>query len=175
MANRSEAGIDCGRERRLMDSPLILFAFLSLFHILGGGVLGVAMRGLRMRPAGTRGCGINVGLTIWALGFGCAPLFMGLQAPWLLPFQLLELAVVFGVTFFFWDRIRELFGKPEMLKIAFGGVFFIAGCAAGGMLLKAGEIPMAAVFGLVFAGVGLAFILPGMRNMLKPPAGPEQG
>jgi len=143
MANRSEAGIDCGRERRLMDSPLILFAFLSLFHILGGGVLGVAMRGL--------------------------------QAPWLLPFQLLELAVVFGVTFFFWDRIRELFGKPELIKIVFGGVFFVTGCAAGGMLLKAGEIPMAAVFGLVFGGVGLAFILPGMRNMVKPPAGPKQG
>jgi hypothetical protein len=123
MANRSEAGIDCGRERRLMDSPLILFAFLSLFHILGGGVLGVAMRGLRLRPAGTRGCGINVGLTIWALGFGCAPLFIGLQAPWLFPFQLLELAVVFCVTFFFWDRIRELFGKPEMLKIALAACF----------------------------------------------------
>lgn len=51
----------------------------------------------------------------------------------------------------------------------------VAVCAAGGMLLEAGEIPMAAVFGLVFAGVGLAFILPGMRNMLKPPAGPKQG
>lgn len=156
-----------------MDSPLILFAFLSLFHILGGGVLGVAMRGLRLRPAGTRGCGINVGLTIWALGFGCAPLLIGLQAPWLFPFQLLELAVVFCVTFFFWDRIRELFGNPEMLKIAFGGLFFVAGCAAAGMLLKAGEIPMAAVFGLVFGGVGLALILTGMRKMLEPPAGPQ--
>lgn len=174
-ANRSKVGIDCGRERRLLDSPLILFAFLSLFHILGGGVLGVVMRGLRMRPAGTRGCGINVGLAIWALGFGCAPLFTVLQTPWLLPFQLLELAVAFCVTFFFWDRIRELFGKPEVFKITFGGVFFVAGCAAGGMLLKAGEIPMAAVFGLVFGGVGLAFILPGMRNMLKPPAGPNDG
>ena len=156
-----------------MDSPLILFAFLSLFPILGGGVLGVVMRGLRMRPAGTRGCGINVGLTIWALGFGCGPLLIGLQAPWLFPFQLLELAVVFCVTFFFWDRIRELFGKPEMLKIVFGGLFFVTGCAAGGTLLKAGEIPMAAAFGLVFGGVGLAFLLPGMRNMLKPPAGPN--
>ncbi len=173
-AHRSQAGIDCGRERRLMDSPLILLAFLSLFHILGGGVLGVVMRGWRMRPAETRGCGMNVGLMIWALGFGCAPLFLGLQTPRLLPFQLLELAVVFCVTFFFWDRIRESFAKPEMIKIVFGGVFFVAGCAAGGMLLEARETLMAAVFGLIFGGIGLAFILPGMRNMLKPPTGPKE-
>lgn len=77
----------------MVDDPLIALAFLSLFHLIGGGVMGMALRGWRSRS-------VNWMLVVWALGFGGLPLLFAFAAPWLLPVQLLELATAFCITFF---------------------------------------------------------------------------
>jgi hypothetical protein len=151
----------------------VALAFLSLFHLLGGGALGVALRPLRARPAGTRGCGVSIGLVVWAVMFGGIPLFMSLADPWLLPFQLLELVVAFLAAFFFWDQIRETFGKTNVVITAFGGVFFMAGCAALGFLIRERDWLLATVIGLLFSGLGLALVLFGLRRTLSSPADSE--
>jgi hypothetical protein len=110
---------------------------------------------------------VNVGLAIWGLMFGGIPLFMALEAPWLLPVQLFEMLVAFFATFFFWDRIRELLSHNNVLLVLFGGVFFMAGSAATGILLKEGDFLMAAVIGLLFGGLGLALVLWGLRRIFK--------
>jgi hypothetical protein len=110
---------------------------------------------------------VNVGLAIWGLVFGGIPLLMALDAPWLLPVQLFEMLVAFFVTFFFWDRIRELLSHNNVLLVLFGGVFFMVGSAATGILLKEGDFLMAAVIGLLFGGLGLALVLWGLRRIFK--------
>jgi len=145
----------------------VAFVFLSLFHLLGGGGLGVALRPLRTRPAGSRGCGVNVGLAIWGLMFGGIPLLMALEAPWLLPVQLCEMLVAFFITFFFWDRIRELLSHDNVLLVLIGGVFFMAGSGVASILLKDGDFLLSAVIGLLFGGLGLALVLLGLRRIFK--------
>lgn len=149
------------------------FAFLSLFHLLGGGGLGLAFRPLRTRPAGSRGCGVNTWLAIWGLAFGGIPLLMAVETPWLLPVQLFEMLLAFFVTFFFWDRIRELLGRTNVLIVLVGGVFFMAGSAATGILLKEGDLLLAAGVGVLFGGFGLALVLWGLRRILKSPPDAE--
>lgn len=144
-----------------MDVLLIQLVFLSLFHILGGGGLGVALRGIRGAPLLT-GIRENLNLIIWALLFGGLPLVMGLANPVLLFIQILELVGACLVTLFFWDRIRELLGSANVLLILIGGIFFSAGCGTSGLLLKGGEILTAGLIGLLAGGVGLALIAFGL-------------
>ncbi len=132
--------------------------------------LGVALRGLRDRPAGGKGCGINLGLAVWGLMFGGLPLLMGLQEPGLLVVQLLVLVAACLATFFFWERIRELFSNTGVILTTLGGVFFVAGCLAAGLLLKQSDYLMALLFGLLFGGFGGAMIYLGLRMTLFPPA-----
>jgi hypothetical protein len=149
-----------------MDSPLILFAFLSLFHILGGGVLGVAMRGLRLRDKRRVD---DLGAGVWlrsAFHWAAGPMAFSLSVA--------RTGGGFLRDVLFLGSDQRVVRQTRDAKDRFGGLFFVAGCAAAGMLLKAGEIPMAAVFGLVFGGVGLVLILTGMRKMLEPPAGPQE-
>ncbi len=152
------------------DNVVFILAFLSIFHILGGGALGVALRAVRTRPAGTRGCGVNLGLVIWGLMFGGFPLLMGLAAPILLPLQMLEIVVAFLVTFFFWDRIRDLFAKSNVMLALFGGIFFTVGCSAAGFLIKQKEWLMALLFGGLCGGLGAVILVLGIKQTLNPPA-----
>ena len=144
----------------MIDNPLIVLAFLSLFHLLGGGGLGIALRPLRS------GESVNVSLAIWGLGFAGIPLLGSIGAPWLLPFQLLEIVAAGLLTFFFQDRVQELFSNTNVWLIVFGGVFFMAGSGAAGMLLRGGDYAMAALFGLLFGGLGLAILIWGLRRLM---------
>lgn len=147
----------------MIESPVAVLAFLSLFHLLGGGGLGVALRPLR--SAGS----INVGLAIWGAMFGGIPLFMSIEALWLLPIQLFEIAAAGLLAFFYWDRIQELFGNTNVWLILFGGIFFMVGSMAAGMLIKERDYAMAALFGVLFGGLGLAVLLWGLRRLVASP------
>lgn len=116
---------------------------------------------------------MNVGFAIWGLMFGGIPLFMAVEAPWLLPVQLFEMLAAFFATFFFWDRIRELLSHNNVWLVLFGGAFFMAGSAATGILLKEGDFLLAAVIGLLFGGLGLALVLLGLRRIFKLPPDAE--
>ncbi len=155
----------------MIENPPIALVFLSLFHLLGGGALGIALRGLR--AAGRQGCRTNIGLAIWGLMFGGFPLALGLQIPELLAIQLAELGIACLTTFFFWERIRELLARPEVMLTLFGGILFSAGCGAAGALLMQDDWLMAALFGVLFGGAGAGMIYLGLRRALAPPADQE--
>jgi hypothetical protein len=147
-----------------MDSPWVTIAFLSVFHLLGGAAVGVALWELRVNGKA------NTMLLIWGLLFGGLPLAAGLGWPIMLPFQLGELVVAGGVTFFFWDRIRDLVSQTGVIVTLFGGVFFLVGCGAVSLLIHQREFLMAIVFGLSFGGVGLGGLVYGLRRTFNPPA-----
>jgi hypothetical protein len=151
----------------MIESPLVALAFLSLFHVLGGAGLGIALRPLRV------GDRVNVGLAIWGAMFGGIPLIMSVETPWLLPAQFFLLAVAALLAFFYWDRIRELLGNANVLLILFGGVFFMAGSGAAGMLIEQRDFGMAALFGCLFGGLGLVVLLLGLRRLMAPPSDTE--
>lgn len=151
----------------MIESPLLFLAFLSLFHLLGGAGLGVALRPLRLDGP------VNTGLAIWGAMFGGLPLFASIGAPWLLPFQLIEVTAAGLLAFFFWDRAQELLGKPNIGLILFGGIFFMVGSGAAGMLIKERDYGMAALFGTLFGGLGLAILLWGLRRLVGSPPDAE--
>lgn len=150
-----------------MDSPLIVLAFLSIFHVVGGGGLGVALRGFRQGEG-------SVPLVIWALLFSGIPLLMGLGIPWIWLIQLSEMLIACVVTFFFWDRICAVMGKSSVLLVLCGGIVFVVGSAVAGLLLKQGDYVPALAFGLLFVVVGLLFVYFGLRTLFKPPANWEE-
>jgi hypothetical protein len=152
-----------------MDSPWILIAFLSVFHLLGGAAVGVALWELRV--AGKP----NTMLLVWGLLFGGLPMAAGAGWPVILPFQLGEFLLAGGTTFFFWDRIRDLVSQTGVVVTLFGGVFFLVGCGAVSMLLGQREFLMAIVFGVSFGGVGLAGLVYGLKRTLNPPADEDEG
>lgn len=152
-----------------MDNPWFPIAFLSLFHLLGGAAVGIALWDLRL------GHEPNKMLLVWGLLFGGLPMLAALGWPAMLPFQLGEFVLAAGVTCFFWDRIRDLVGQTGVIVTLLGGVFFVSGCAAVGLLLPQREYLMAALFGVLFGGVGLAGLVFGLRQTLHPPADGDEG
>lgn len=149
-----------------MDSPIIILAFLSLFHVLGGGAIGMAFRDIRL---GNKGCRDSFFFIVWGSMFGGIPLFFGISAPTLFPIQVLILLVSFFATFFFWDQIKDILGKTAIMTMIVGGVFFVVGCAAVGFLVKTGDLIMAILFGLVFGGLGGVLVYIGFRKSQEPP------
>ena len=151
----------------MIEGSLLVLAFLSLFHILGGAGLGAALRPLR------DGGKVNVGLAVWGAMFGGIPLLMSIEVPWLLPLQLFEIGAAGLLTLLYWERIQELLGNTAVLLILFGGVFFMAGSGAAGMLIKQRDYGTAALFGGLFGGLGLLVLLLGLRRLVTPPSDSE--
>jgi hypothetical protein len=146
-----------------MDNPWIFIAFLSVFHILGGAAVGIALRDVRL------GDKPNMMLLIWGLLFGGLPLAAAIGSPIILPFQLGELILAGGSTFFFWDRMQELLEQTGVVVILLAGVFFLVGCGAVGLLVQQREFLTAFLFGLTFGGAGLGGLVYGIRRTLNPP------
>ena len=155
-----------------MAIALFPLAFLSIFHILGGAGLGVALRGLRRKRI-REGVRENLVLIIWSLLFGGLPLAMGLAYPGLFFFQILELGGACLVAFLYWDRIRELLGNTNLLLILFGGIFFSTGCGIGALLLKTGEVLRAVLVALPAGGLGLGLVVFGLYRSFFVPTDAE--
>jgi hypothetical protein len=115
---------------------------------------------------------VNMPLAIWGSLFGGIPLLMAAEAPWLLPVQLLEMAIAFVATFLFWDRIRELLGQGSVLLVLFGGLFFMVGSAASGLLLRDGNLWKGLLIGVLFGGSGLGLVAWGLLRVFRPPLDP---
>ncbi|MBN1318794.1 MAG: hypothetical protein JXA42_25160, partial [Anaerolineales bacterium] len=106
---------------------------------------------------------------VWGAMFGGIPLLIGLSFRGLFLAQVLVLFAAFLTTFFFWDRIREMLNKPGIMLTLFGGIFFVSGCAALGLLINIGENGMSALFGLVFCGLGGFLVYFGLKKLFGPP------
>jgi hypothetical protein len=145
-----------------MDNPWIIIMFLSVFHLLGGAAVGIALWEVRV------GGKPNRMLLVWGLLFGGMPLAAGVGRPEILPFQLLELVLAGGTTFLFWDRIQDLVAQTGVVVTIFGGVFFVVACGAVGVLIGEREFLMAILFGILFGGVGIGGLAYGLRLTLNP-------
>lgn len=152
-----------------LDQPVFLLVFLALFHLLGGGALGVALRNI---VRDRQGCRDQAFLLIWGATFGGLPLLAGVSSIWLLTLQVAELTAGVLLTFFFWDQIRDLFGKPEIAMITVGGVFFAVGCTAFGLLLGERQVVSALALGGSFGGLGGPVCYLGLRRLFRKPGDP---
>ena len=143
------------------------FAFISIFHVIGGVALGTTLRGWADNPT-RENLGGRVFFLVWGSMFGCMPLVFGLQTGFsMLAAQLAVLLVAIVVPFFWLERLRELVSDQNVVRIGFGGIFLIAGLAAGGFLLREGEWLFAVLFGGTFTLLGGGFFLSGLLKLLR--------
>jgi len=149
-----------------MNGPIGTLAFISIFHVLGGGALGLTLRGLR------KGIEFNkIFFLVGGTGFGCMPLAIGAQSfaqanvMYLFVVEVLILAGAIVLTAFIPDWILDTFKSPDVVTIGMGGLFFFIGVVVGGAMLKTDPV-FTLLFGGSFAGAGALLLYRGLRTLL---------
>jgi hypothetical protein len=160
-----------------MDSPLLLFGSLSLFHIIGAAVLAGGLRGLLdgLRDGKIGGCQ-SLFTTVWAVMFGGIPFLFGIQfargEDGTILFLLGEVLVwttAFLVSLLAPQAIRralEPFLSTEILLMLFGGAFLLAGVTVMSFLTRT-DRTVGLLTGGVFALVGAAIFAFGLWQLFK--------
>lgn len=155
----------------LLDSPVFLLGFLSLFHIVGGSVVGATLR--NMRQAGLSGVTNQGCLLVWGVMFGGLPLLFGLAAFreygdwWLLPTQITILIATILIVFLLGSSLREMLGQESVKWLGAGGFLAITGMLTASILMGQKLGWWGAVFGLVFVGAGVAIFVRGVQIALR--------
>lgn len=149
-----------------MNGPIGTLAFVSIFHILGGGALGLTFRGLR------KGFDFSkIFFLVWGTGFGCMPLAIGAQTfsegnvMYLFVLEVLILVGAVLVTALIPDWMLDTFKSQDVMAVGMGGLFFFIGIVVGGALLKSDPL-MALLFGGAFAGSGGLLLYSRLRTLL---------
>lgn len=157
------------------DNPLLLIAFLAMFHIIGAIALGYAARSLWKRLHGddTVSTFAAVFLVVWGSMFGCMPLIFGtnpILPDWFLPTQL----AIWGTAFIlsaFYGRAIMRWAKPlsnvHVALMVLGGIFFIAGMGAARVAWIANDVVQAGIFLVVFGGIGLLVFGIGFAGLVR--------
>ena len=160
-----------------MDSPLLVFGFLAVFHIIGAVVLAHGVRGLheRLREGEVGGCR-EFFLLIWATMFGGIPFLFGVQFArgedgtiLFLVGQALVWAVSFVTALTAQRAIRralEPFLREEVLVMLFGGAFLVTGVTLMSLLTRADRLA-GLLAGGILALVGAAVLGFGVWRLLK--------
>lgn len=131
------------------DTTLV-FGFLTLFHILGGGAIGAGLWGRRWLPV------------LWGLLIGATPLYFGIErvaklhSGTALAWQLAVLAASAAAVAWRLPRLRALALRAGMSTLLIGTLIMMAGAVWGAWLSKSG-----AEFWSLIAG-GLSFIFGAM-------------
>jgi hypothetical protein len=160
-----------------VDNPLLLFGFVSLFHIIGAVVLASALhdfwQGLREGNLG--GCQLLF-KTIWAAMFGGIPFLFGIQfaraetgTALFLVGELLIWTAAFLVTLLARQSLRralEPFANQEFLLILFGGSFLLTGVILMNFLTEA-ERQVGLLTGGILALLGAAILVLGLWRLFK--------
>jgi hypothetical protein len=163
--------------RDIVDSPLVLFGFVSLFHIIGAAVLAGAVRGLwfGLREGELGGCQAYFTL-VWAVMFGGLPFLFGVQFAGsedgtilFLIGEILVWTTTFLVALLAQQAVRSIlepFLTTELLIILFGGSFLVAGVAVASLLTQE-DREVGLLIGGVFAVVGAGTLGFGLWRLLK--------
>jgi hypothetical protein len=161
-----------------MDDPLVMLGFLSIFHVVGAVALA---NGLRTVWSGLRDKELRAGsglfFVLWGAMFGCMPFTFGLglaaDKEGGTPFVLLGEALVWGSVFLVallaWDEILDWlrpFLHPDILLIAFGGIFMAAGTGAGSFIVR-DDLLLGLLLGGIFTLVGGVIFTIGVWCLLK--------
>jgi hypothetical protein len=161
-----------------MDSPLVLLAFLSIFHVIGAAALANGLRAIwDWQRDRERGLGNGVFFVVWGAMFGCMPFAFGLslaaEKEIGTPLVLLGQAIVWGAAFLtallFWDEVMDWlrpFLHPNVFLIGFGGVFMLVGAAAASFTIR-DDVLFGLLFGGIFIFVGGVIFALGVWNLLK--------
>ena len=159
-------------------SALFPIAFLSLFELIGGLVLGGTMQKIARSRFLPRMIASQTFILVWGVIFAGIPLVAGGNSFGLLAFliqaAILSAAWVFG--FFFLDRIHELVAVPWLWFAGFGGIFTVVG-AATSFLTAPKDAALALILGTSFGGVGVVFLVIGlvmMQRVLKARKEPDE-
>ena len=148
---------------------IVLLAFLSLFHIVGGLVFGTTLRGL-----GRRITGRSIFLLVWSLFFGGVPLLMFLQSDWPWWVHATRALVLFGsvaLGFFLKDSLHGLLQQGHIVTMILGGVFMTAGAGLVASGIVAEDFPLGLLMGTIFFLVGLGIFVIGFRGWKKEDTG----
>ncbi len=142
-----------------MNDPtntLLVFGFLTFFHLWGGAAIGAGVRGRRLLPL------------VWGLLVGGAPLYFGIErvlklgAPAGLAWQIACLAAAAAAVGLGAPRFRRLFLHPGMASLMTGTFIMAASALAGALLQRGGSEPLSLLvggagflFGAMWFGAGL--------------------
>ncbi len=157
------------------DNPLLLLAFLSLFHVFGAIALGYAVRVLwkRLRGDDTVPAFTAIFLLVWGSMFGCIPFTFGMDPALPVWFPMAQISI-WGTTFilsaFFGQTIMR-WAKPllnaQVILMVMGGIFMLAGIGAGRAMWLAGDDFQAMIFVLVFGAIGALIFALGLVGLLR--------
>jgi hypothetical protein len=159
----------------MLNSPLFLLGFLSIFHIIGGIALGNALNNLWLKLRGQRASmGNGCFFLLWGGGFAFMPLAFGSgeEIPaWFLPMQLLIIVTAMLVGALWQSTLQEWAAPLFNLNVGlmlFGSVFMGFGMLFGFLFTQDAED---ALLGWLFIGifglVGLGIFLFGLFGILK--------
>ena len=160
-----------------MDSPLAVFGFLSIFHVIGALALA---NGLRRVWSGLhdkgRGVWSALFFVVWGAMFGCLPFGLSLEfateeggTPFVLLGEALIWGSVFLVALLAWDAILDWlrpFLHSDLLLMAFGGSFMVLGTWVGGSMAGDDQL-FGLLFGGIFTLVGGVILAIGVWNYIK--------
>jgi len=160
-----------------VDNPWFLFAFLSLFHIIGAAVLASTLRTFwrGIHEGEIHGCQVFF-TTIWAAMFGGIPFIFGIgfasSDSGTVLFVLAQV-VVWGGTFLAVllaeDVLRETlrsFLHQEMVLMLFGSPFLLAGLGMIAFARGEGQLGTRLTGGIFVLVGGVTFLL-GLLRLLK--------
>lgn len=127
---------------------VIIFAVLSLFHVLGGAALGAGLRGRRGLPAA------------WGLLIGAGPLYLGIErglklGSWVpLAWQLAVLAAcALAVGLPKASQLRAFFLRRGMTSLMLGTFIMAAAATLAAWLVRQGAVIGSQIIG----GIGFLF------------------
>jgi hypothetical protein len=147
------------------NNSLIILGFISLFHVIGGAVLGSTLRSI-VTDWPKFGCQ-HIFLLVWASLFGFMPLLFGFdrEEPWFLLIQIAILGTTIAVTALAWNWLREITADNNMVLVLFGGVFLASGAVAGALSMRADKWFVALLIGGIFVLTGGALMARGLRGL----------
>ncbi len=151
-----------------MNELFGMFAFFSLFCLIGGAAIGSVVRTWRKHGPSFN----STFLLIWGGLFSGIPILMGTVmfgahgAFYLLGLQVGLFIGIILVVAFVPDLYLESFDFDKIAPVAFGGLFLLIGVVLAVAMITT-EPLMALVFLLAFGGIGGLIFLQGVRAALK--------
>ncbi len=150
-----------------MSDALRLLGFLSIFHILGGIAIGVALRRLLV------GNGSNfIFFLLWGGVFGGLPFVIGINEflqEGMVYFVIVQLIVFCGailITVFFPAWMFESINSPSNVAIAFGGLFMLIGFGVAASMVGQDTFN-ALIIACLFGGSGAFMFIRGLVSLFK--------
>ncbi len=159
----------------MKENPFFLLAFLSLFHILGAGAVGNAVRGLWQTVRGEGQIGVLQVLffAAWGSMFGCAPFAFGIDPTlpnWFLPAQITVWLLAFVFAGILGKETMAYFrplGNIHVLLMLLGGLFLAGGLWGGWASFTTGNVWLALAVGVVFIIIGGGMLGLGLAGLFK--------